>query len=92
MHANPDASEAFGDCIGMPAREGFTKLGPVAFAVMDAVLNRGRPFARWIRVDDTDWRLTVAPRIDPETHETYGVTVYLREKSDQPLSARPGGN
>jgi carotenoid cleavage dioxygenase-like enzyme len=88
MHANEAMRATFGECLGLPAREALTRLGQDSFAVMDAVLHRGRPLARWILVDDDEWRLTVAPRIDPETLETYGVTVYLREKSDQPVSAR----
>ena len=45
----------------------------------------GRPLARWIRRDDEDWRLTAAPRVDPETAETYGVAFHLRARSDMPI-------
>ena len=89
-HANEAMRLVHGECVGLPGREGLTHLGAEAFAVMDAVLERGRPLARWINIAGEDWRLTVAPRIDPETHETYGVTIYLREKSDQPISRRVG--
>jgi hypothetical protein len=79
-----------GECVGLPAREGLTRLGGEAFVVMDAVLERGRPLARWIDIGGEDWRLTVAPRIEPGTNETYGVTIYLREKTDQPMTERVG--
>jgi hypothetical protein len=47
---------------------------------MDAVLSRGRPAARWVKLNGRRWRLTVAPRNDPGTGETYGVAFHLREE------------
>jgi hypothetical protein len=87
MYANPDMRVLFGECQGLPAREALS-LPTAAFAVMDLVLERGRPLARWIHRDGADWRLTAAPRIDPETDETYGVRIHLRERSDQPHLTR----
>jgi hypothetical protein len=54
--------------------------------LMDTVLDRGKALAAWIRLDDEDWRLTVAPRVDPETQEVYGVTIYLRAGSDSAVT------
>lgn len=74
---------AFGDAaIGVPAREGILSLPPAALAVLDAVYRRGRPAARWIRWSGVDWRLTVAPRLDVETGEVYGVSLHLRARHD----------
>jgi hypothetical protein len=67
-------------CVGMPAREGMVGLRRDGFAVMDAVLSRGRPAARWVKLNGRRWRLTVAPRNDPGTGETYGVAFHLREE------------
>jgi hypothetical protein len=76
----------FGDrCVGLPAREGMLGLPADAFAVLDAVFASGRPLARWIRRDEEDWRLTAAPRVDPETSETIGVAFHLRARSDTPI-------
>ena len=44
-----------------------------------------RPLACWITRDGEDWRLTAAPRKDPETGEVYGVAFHLRERSDLPV-------
>ena len=89
VYGNPAMCEAFGDvCVGLPAREALVGLPHEAFELMDAVLDRARPLARWIRRDDEDWRLTVAPRIDPGDGEVYGVALHLREKSDLPVLDR----
>jgi hypothetical protein len=69
-----------GACIGLPAREGMIGLSRESFAVMDAVLARGRPAARWVRMDGAQWRLTVAPRIDPGNSEIYGVAFHLQRR------------
>jgi hypothetical protein len=89
VYGNPAFIAAFGaGAIGVPAREGLVGLPPAALSVLDAVLDRGRPLARWIRWDGDDWRLTVAPRRDPETGEAYGVSLHLRRRSDR-LVASP---
>ncbi len=83
VHGNPAFVAAFGsEAIGVPAREGLVSLPRAALVVLDAVIERGRPLARWIRWRGDDWRLTVAPRQDPETLETYGVSIHLRARSD----------
>jgi hypothetical protein len=88
MHGNPAFIEAFGyRAVGLPAREILVDLPGAAFELMDAVLAGGKPLATWLHLDGGDWRLTVAPRIDPETHETYGVTFHLRPRSDVPILA-----
>ncbi|HYC06356.1 MAG TPA: hypothetical protein VEG29_00385 [Candidatus Binatia bacterium] len=71
--------------VGLPAREGMLDLPPDAFAVLDAVFVSGRPLARWIVRAGDEWRLTVAPRVDPTSGETYGVTFHLRLRSDVPV-------
>jgi len=83
VYANAAFVAAFGaEAVGVPAREGLVSVPPPGLAVLDAVIERGRPLARWIRWQGEDWRLTVAPRQDPETHETYGVSIHLRARSD----------
>jgi hypothetical protein len=88
MHGNPAFVAAFGrTAVGLPAREILIDLPGAAFEVMDAVYERGKPLATWLPGSDEDWRLTVAPRVDPEMHETYGVTFHLRARSDMPILA-----
>ena len=70
VHGNPAFVAEFGEgCIGLPAREGLIGLPAEAFAVLDAVFASGRPLARWIVRDGDESRLTVAPRVDPESGE-----------------------
>ena len=89
VYGNAAFLAAFGaEAIGLPAREGLVSLPRAALTVLDAVIDRGRPLARWISWQGDDWRLTVAPRQDPETHETYGVSIHLRARSD--ALAKPG--
>jgi hypothetical protein len=89
VHGNPALRAAFGDVsIGLPAREGIIGLPPEAFALLDAVYARGTPLARWVRRGDEEWRMTAAPRKDPETGEVYGVAFHLRERSDLPVLRR----
>jgi hypothetical protein len=71
----------------MPARESLVELPPAAFALLDLVLARGKPLAKWIRFAGEDWRMTVAPRTDPGTGEVYGVTFHMRARSDVPAVA-----
>ena len=88
VHGNPAFVSAFGESsVGLPAREILVDLPRAAFELMDTVLDRGKPLATWLHRPDEDWRLTVAPRIDPETHETYGVSFHLRARSDVPIVA-----
>ena len=68
----------------MPAREGLLTLPGAAFTALDAAFTRGRPVARWIRWSGADWRLTVAPRVDVETGDVYGVSFHLRARGDSP--------
>ncbi len=88
VYANRAFVDAFGDaCVGMPAREALVDLPGRTFALLDAVLQRGRPLACWITRDGEEWRLTAAPRVDPETREVYGVTFHLRARTDLPVLA-----
>ena len=84
VFGNPAFVAAFGaGAIGVPAREGIVSLPPAALGLLDMVFARGRPLARWIRWSGADWRLTVAPRLDVETNEVYGVSMHLRARSDE---------
>lgn len=79
VHANPPFIAAFGaESVGQPAREALLGLPPKAFALMDLVLEEGRPGACRVDTVDGPRRLVVAPRRDPETGETYGVTTHLK--------------
>ena len=90
VHGNAAFKRLFGsDCIGLPAREGMLGLSRDAFTVMDAVLDRGKPAARWVRYAGGRWRLTVAPRKDPESGETYGVAFHL-SREGAPAGRRDG--
>ena len=87
VYGNPAFVAAFGaGAVGMPARETLLDLPPDAFALLDAVLLRGKPLARWIRMSGEDWRMTVAPRVDP-MGDVYGVSFHLRARSDTPVIA-----
>lgn len=82
VYGNPAFVDTFGDkALGMPARESLLDLPAAAFILLDAVLTRGKPLARWIRFTGEDWRMTVAPRVDPDG-EVYGVSFHLRARSD----------
>ena len=86
VYGNPAFVARFGaKSVGPPAREGLVGLPPAAFALLDRVFARGRPLARWIRLGAEEWRLTAAPRRDPETQEVYGVAFHLRSRSDLPV-------
>ncbi len=86
VHGNESFRQVFGaTSLGMPIREAAVELPPEAFALLDAVLGQGRPLARWIEVAGEEWRLTAAPRVDPETREVYGVAFHLRARSDLPV-------
>ncbi len=83
VYGNPAFMAAFGEAsLGLPAREVMLDLSRDGFAVMDVVLARGRAAARWVRRGDEDWRLTVAPRIDPGTSEVYGVRFHLQPRGN----------
>ena len=84
VYANPAFRAAFGaGCVGIPAREGLVDFPRAGLVVLDAVLEKGRPLARWIRWRGGEWRLTVAPRRDFETNQTYGVSMHLRDRADE---------
>jgi hypothetical protein len=88
VYGNPAFIAAFGEAVvGMPARESLLDLPPTAFALLDAVLTRGKPLARWIEFRGEDWRMTVTPRIDPGDGEVYGVAFHLRARGDTPVVA-----
>ena len=77
VYATPAFLEAFGStCLGLPAREALPDLPAGAFALMDRVLQEGRPLARRIETPHGQRRLVVVPRRDPDG-ETYGVTTHL---------------
>lgn len=79
VHGNAPFIEAFGmGSVGQPAREALLDLPPAAFELMDLVYRTGRPLAARIETPSGERRLVVAPRVDPETGETYGVTSHLR--------------
>ena len=79
VHANPPFVEVFGaGVLGQPAREALLGLPPKAFELMDLVLSTGKPGACRIDTAAGPRRLVVAPRKDPETGETYGVTTHLK--------------
>ena len=86
VYGNPALRAAFGDVsVGLPARDGILGLPSEACTLLDAVYQGGRPLARWIDRDGEAWRLTAAPRKDPENGEIYGVAFHLRERSDVPV-------
>ena len=86
VYGNAAFVAAFGrSSIGLPARESMIGLPPAAFILLDAVLAGGRPLARRVELDRTEWRLTAIPRLDPETREPYGVAFHLRRRSDLPV-------
>jgi hypothetical protein len=85
VYGNPAFVSSFGPhCLGMPAREVMIGVPSTAFAVFDLALRENRAVAAWIRLGDEDWRVTVKPRLDPETGEPYGVAFHLRARSDMP--------
>jgi hypothetical protein len=88
VYGNPAFISIFGaGAVGMPARESLVALPSGAFVLLDAVLARGKPLARWICFGAEDWRMTVAPRMDPATGEAYGVSFHMRARSDVPIVA-----
>ena len=85
-YGNPAFVAAFGPlAVGLPARESMLGLASEAFLLLDAVIQRGRPLARWVQLDGDEWRLTAMPRFDPVTQEVYGVAFHLRAKADVPV-------
>ena len=91
-YGNPAFVAAFGQsCLGLPARESLLALPAGAFLLLDAVLTRGKPYSRWIRLRDGEWRMTAVPRIDVGTGETYGVSFHLRSRHDLALEAGRAG-
>jgi hypothetical protein len=89
MHGNAAFRAAFGErSVGLPAREVLLDLPSEAFDLLDTVYTTGRPLARWIKRGAEEWRLTAAPRVDPETNQVYGVLLHLRARSDVPVVVR----
>jgi hypothetical protein len=83
VYGNPAFVTAFGaESVGVPVREVLVDLPSGAFTLLDAVLARGKPLARWIRFRGEDWRMTVVPRVDFATGEVYGVSFHMRARSD----------
>lgn len=79
VHGNAAFLEWYGaGCVGQPAREALLDLPPAAFELMDLVYRTGKALATNIDTPAGERRLVVAPRIDPETGEPYGVTSHLR--------------
>ena len=92
IYGNPAFHAQFGArCIGMPAREVMVDLPETAFALFDAVLERGTPLARWIEREGRDWRLTAMPRRDPGTESVDGISFHLRPRDDVPAVERGAG-
>jgi hypothetical protein len=90
VYGNPAFRAMFGeDSVGLPARESMVGLPPAAFALLDAVLRRGRPLARWIRRGDREWRLTAMPRREFGTNEVFGVAFHLRARDEESI-LQPG--
>jgi hypothetical protein len=86
VYGNPDLLAYFGSaCVNVPAREGLLRMPRAAFALLDAVLVRGKPLARWVSMDGADWRMTAAPMVDIGTGEIYGVRFHMRARSDVPI-------
>lgn len=78
MYANPVFEAEFGrSCLGQPAREVMVDLPAAAFEVMDLVYRDGKPLARQIQVAGISRRIVVAPRVDAESGEVYGVVTHL---------------
>jgi hypothetical protein len=91
-YGNPAFVAVFGHaCLGLPARESLLALPTSAFLLLDAVLTRGRPYSRWIRLSNVEWRMTAVPRIDIGTGETYGVSFHLRSRHDLSLETGAAG-
>ncbi len=79
VHGNAAFIEAFGpSTVGQPAREAMLELPAKAFELMDLVYSTGKPGACNLATTAGPRRLVVAPRRDPESGETYGVTTHLR--------------
>ncbi len=91
VHGNPAFVAAYGQhAVGLPAREAMLDMPADGFAVLDATFRGGRPLARWILRDGGEWRLTVSPRLDPESGLVYGVRFHLRARSDLPITIETG--
>ena len=88
VYGNPAFVAQFGDrCLGMPAREVLVELPAAAFELLDAVFERGQPFARWTTRGGQEWRMTAMPRREPGRDEVYGVAFHLRARPDRPVTA-----
>lgn len=86
VYGNPAFLTMFGESsVGLPARESMVDVPAEAFALLDAVLETGRPLARWIRGDGGEWRMTAIPRREPDSDEVFGVAFHLRRRDDVPV-------
>lgn len=95
VHANAAFVAEFGALpIGVPAAEALVDLPPIVLEVVERVIAAGRPLACWLEVRGVRRRLTVAPRIDLEDGEVYGVALRLATVDQAPgrtdLRRRPG--
>jgi hypothetical protein len=86
VHANPAFVVEFGAaCLGLPASEALPDWPRRAFDVIDRAFDTSRPLAAWISVAGARRRLTVAPRLDVETGEVYGVAIRLAADEATPI-------
>jgi hypothetical protein len=86
VYGNPAFRKLFGDAsVGLPARETMLDFPPATFALLDAVLACGRPFACWIQCRADVWRMTAMPRVELGTDEVFGVSFHLRARDDLPI-------
>jgi hypothetical protein len=78
VHGNPAFIAEFGaGVVGLPASEALPDWPHRVFEVIDRAFDAGRPVAAWVSISGARRRLTVAPRADLETGETYGVAIRL---------------
>jgi hypothetical protein len=78
VHGNEAFVREFGSsAVGLPAVEGLLPLPSRVLEVARRVMAQRRPLACWIEVGSRTRRLTVAPRLDIETGEAYGVAIRL---------------
>jgi hypothetical protein len=85
VHANPAFVVEFGaTCLGLPAAEALPSWPRRVFEVIDRAYEAGRPLSTWVSVAGRRRRLTVAPRVDIETGQVYGVAIRLADEAAPP--------